>query len=212
VAGDDEATRGKKTYPDPKEELPRWEAAQREKALYRKGVTLAVHGRYPEAIAIFDSVLVREPRADVYYNRAIARRKSGDEPGFRRDLDAAVRADERYVPALATLADAEEHDGQVEPAHKKWQRILELEPANPDALRSVSEYYLRKNAYDRALPYLRSLVSALPQDAPARLNLGLAAAKAGHETEAREHLEAFLNLAPGDPRAGEIRELLRTLQ
>ena len=121
-----------------------------------------------------------------------------------------MKADPRYVPALIARANDQEKQNR-DLAQATWSRVLEIEPANADALRSVSEYYLRKNAYDRALPYLRSLVSALPQDAPARLNLGLAAAKAGHETEAREHLEAFLNLAPGDPRAGEVREFLRTL-
>jgi len=89
--------------------------------------------------------------------------------------------------------------------------VLEIDPMNPEALRSMSEFYLRKNAYDKALPYLRTLVSNVPQDAPAHFNLGLAALKAGRETEAREHLEAFLNLAPGNPRAGEVRELLQSL-
>ena len=212
VAGDDTPpVNPGRVYPNPKDELPVWEAEQREKALYRRGLTLATHGRLPEAIAAFDTVLTREPhRADVYYNRGLARHKLGDATGFASDLNAALKADPRYVPALIARANDQEKQNR-DLAQATWSRVLEIEPANADALRSVSEYYLRKNAYDRALPYLRSLVSALPQDAPARLNLGLAAAKAGYETEAREHLEAFLNLAPGDPRAGEVREFLRTL-
>ncbi len=199
-------------YPNPKDELPRWEAAQKEKALYRRGMSLASHGRFKEAVAAFDTVLTREPnRADVYYNRGLARRKLGDEAGFMADLTAALKADHRYVPALAARANIEEKQGHAEVARATWSRVLDIEPANPDALRGVSESYLRKSEFDKALPYLRSLVSALPQDAPARFNLGLAAAKAGREPEAREHLEAFLNLAPGDPRAPEVRKLLETL-
>jgi arylsulfatase A-like enzyme/regulator of sirC expression with transglutaminase-like and TPR domain len=200
-------------YPNPEDELPRWEAAQREKALYRRGLSLTTHGRLNEAVAAFDTVLVREPhRADVLYNRALARRKLGDEAGFTQDLDSALSADQRYVPALAARANVDEKQGREDLALSTWSRVLEIEPTNADALRSVSEIYLRKSAYDKALPYLRTLVSNFPQDAPARFNLGLAALKAGRETEAREHLEAFLNLAPGDPRAGEVRELLGTLR
>jgi len=70
---------------------------------------------------------------------------------------------------------------------------------------------LKKASYSEALPYLRTLVSNLPQDASARFNLGLAALKAGRQAEAREHLEAFLNLAPQDPRAPEVRNLLQNL-
>ncbi|HYV51352.1 MAG TPA: tetratricopeptide repeat protein, partial [Dongiaceae bacterium] len=200
-------------YPNPEDELPRWEAAQREKALYRRGLSLATHGRLKEAVAVFDTVLVREPhRADVLFNRALARHKLGDEAGFTQDLAAALTADPRYLPALAARANGEEKQGREDLAVRTWSRVLEIEPTNADALRSVSEIYLRKSAYDKALPYLRTLVSNFPQDAPARFNLGLAALKAGRETEAREHLEAFLNLAPGDPRAGEVRELLGTLR
>jgi tetratricopeptide (TPR) repeat protein len=199
-------------YPNPEDELPRWEAAQKEKALYRRGLSLATHGRLQEAIAAFDTVLTREPnRADVHYNRALARRKLGDEPGFTADLNAALAADPRYLPALTARANLEEKEGRTDQALKTWSQALEIEPTNTEALRGLSEIYLRKNALDKALPLLRSLVSALPQDAPARLNLGLAALKTGHEGEAREHLEAFLNLAPGDPRAGEVRQLLQNL-
>jgi len=199
-------------YPNPEDELPRWEAAQNEKVLYRRGLSLASHGRFQEAIAAFDTVLTREPnRADVYYNRGLARRKLGDETGFIEDLTAALHADARYVPALTARANLEEKQGGPDAAMATWSRVLEIDPMNPEALRSMSEFYLRKNAYDKALPYLRTLVSNVPQDAPAHFNLGLAALKAGRETEAREHLEAFLNLAPGNPRAGEVRELLQSL-
>ena len=202
-----------RTYPDPHDELPRWEMAQKEKALYRRGMTFATHGRYPEAIAVFDTVLAHEPdRADVYYNRGLARRKLGDEAGFRGDLAASLRADSRYVPALTARANDEERSGDAHAARDTWKRILELEPVNTSALQGLSEGYLRQNAYNEALPYLRRLVSATPEDAPARLNLGLAAAKAGRKEEAREHIEAFLRLAPGDPRAAELQKLLSELR
>jgi arylsulfatase A-like enzyme len=200
-----------KTYPNPADQLPLWEKTQEEKALYRRGVAYAAHGRFQEAIAVFDSVLVSEPgRADVYYNRGLARHKSGDEAGFRDDLESALHADAKYVPALASRANLAAKAGTGSQAIADWSRILELEPANEDALRGLSEWYLRENAFERALPYLRALVSTLPQDAPARLNLGLAAAKVGREKEAREHLEAFLRLAPGDPRAAEVRDMLES--
>ena len=199
-------------YPNPEDELPRWEAAQNEKALYRRGLSLATHGRFKEAIAAFDTVLSREPnRADAHYNRGLARRKLGDEAGFNQDLNAALHADPSYVPALSARANLEEKQGRTDQAQTTWSHVLEIEPANADALRSVSESYLRKSEFDKALPFLRSLVSAVPEDAPARLNLGLAALKVGRVPEAREHLEAFLNLAPENPRAGEVRQLLQSL-
>jgi len=212
IAGTDLPAAPGRVYSNPADELPRWEEAQKRKALYRRGVTFASQGALAEAIALFDSVLVAEPtRADVFYNRALARRKLGDEAGFRRDLAAALRADERYVAGLTLQASVDAKDGRGPLAVERWKKALQIEPGNVDALRGLSEWYLKQSAFLQALPPLRSLVSKLPGDAPARLNLGLAAAKLGRTAEAREHLEAFLGLAPDDPRASGVRQMLSTL-
>ena len=173
---------------------------------------MATQGATREAITIFDTVLAAEPnRADVYYNRARARRKLGDEAGFRSDIAAALRVDERDVFALNMQASIDAKDGHGARAVERWKKSLEIEAGNVDALRGLSEWYLKQDSFREALPPLRTLVSKLPRDPDARFNLGLAAAKLGRGPEAREHLGAFLEMAPGDPRAPGVRQLLSSL-
>jgi arylsulfatase A-like enzyme/Flp pilus assembly protein TadD len=199
-------------YPDPREELPKWSQAQREKALYRKAMTLALEGNFAQALVLFDSVAVGNPgQADLFYNRGLTKRRLGDEAGFRSDLDRALRLDDRYLPAQTLMAKIEADEGHPDRAQARWRHVLEVDPNNVAALTALSEADLKAGKIEEALPYLRSLVSATPDDADARYNLGLAARQTGHLPEAREHLEAFLRLAPADQRAGLVRKLLGDL-
>jgi len=201
-----------KEYPNPREELPKWMDFQRRKALYRKGVTLAVRGEYPAAIAIFDSVLAQEPgRADIYYNRGLAREHLGDEAGFLADLDRALQANPDYVPALASRALRAEKAGNLREASRGWTRVHELDPEHPGALRGLAHWYSDQDDWEHALPYLRALMNADPKDANAVFNAALAAMRVEKHEEARRYLERFLQLAPGDPRAATARELLKQM-
>jgi tetratricopeptide (TPR) repeat protein len=211
IGGSDDPSADPDTYPDPREALPKWVQHQKTKGLYRKAMAFAVQERYKEAVALFDSVLVREQRADVYYNRGMAYRRMGNKAGFRSDLERALRMDDTYIPALKMKATLAEETGRSQEAHEQWVRILEMDTDNASALRALAEWHAQRGEWDASLPYLRSLVNQSPESLSNRYNLGYAAAQAGRNDEARTHLETFLRIAPGDSRAAAVRELLAGL-
>lgn len=198
-------------YPHPRDALPLWVERQRTKALYRKGVTLAVAGRYEIAVAVFDTVLTRDPRADVHYNRGLARRHLGDEAGFREDIRAALAIDADYIPALSMQAALDHEAGRDTEAVAAWKHIYELNPHHVPTLRALAAWHAGREEWEQALRYLRTQVNETPEDAGVRFNLGIAAARAGYANEARTHLEAFLRQAPTDPKAESVREILEQL-
>ena len=212
LSGETSEPAKEKDYPHPKDQLPKWLRGQKDKAYYRKGVTLAMRGQYVEAIVIFDSVLTKTPnRIDAIFNRGLSKQKLGDEAGFLADLKRTRELDDSYVPALAVTAHLDQQAGRKELAHERWLRVQELEPNRTDALNALSEWHLKREEWKEALPFLRSLVSELPQNASARLNLGLAAAHSGRVQEARTHLETFLRLDPGHERISQVQDMLMKL-
>jgi arylsulfatase A-like enzyme/Tfp pilus assembly protein PilF len=199
-------------YPHPRDVLPAWVERQRTKSLYHVGLTLATRGEYDRAVAVFDSVVVRGgARAEVFYNRAVAKWKSGDERGTLADLKRSSELDRSYAPAVALRAEIDDQRGRLEQARRGWQRVHELDPTNAEALRYLSNWHLGRDEIEASLPFLRTLVNEAPEDAISHYNLGLAAARSGRPGEAREHLETFLELAPDDSRGPAVREMLQNM-
>jgi len=209
VGGEGGGSAAAESYPHPRDEIGRWLRTQEIRVLFRRGLVLAGGGRLAEAVAIFDSVLAAgEERPDVYYNRGLARRKLGDDAGYRADLERALGMDPDYVPALHALASRREEEGNAEEALALRERILAADPAHVPSLQRTAERHLERGEIREALTALRALVAAAPEDPSARLNLGLLAWRTGNRGQAAPHLERFLELAPGHPRAQEVRRLL----
>lgn len=203
---------GLAAVPHPREALAQWLVAQQTKRRYRRGLLLASSGEPAAALALFDSVLVREPgRADAYFNRALVHRKLDDAEGYARDLEASLARNPDYVPALAAKARDADLAGDPGGARELYERVLALEPAHEVALSRLAQALLEEGAFEDALPYLRRLVSGEPENPAHRFNLGMAALQAGRPAEGRPHLERFLELAPGDARAPAANGALRSL-
>jgi tetratricopeptide (TPR) repeat protein len=212
LGGTDSGEGSASRFPHPTTALPEWRKFQESKALYRKAVTLAVGGSYDAAIVLFDSVLAGSPRADVFFNRGMARRKNGDESGFREDLKSSLAMDGNYISALSMQASLDHQAGRTDQALAGWKKIHQLDSRNVPTLKALGQWYAERKDWERALPYIRSLVNELPRDPTHRYNLGVAASEAGNYSEARSAFEIFLRVAPGDPRATDVRQILTELE
>ena len=210
IGGSEEGTETRE-YPHPRDAVPEWMEYQQRKRLYRKGMTLAMQGEYVAALTIFDSVLTRDKRPDVYFNSGLTHRHLGNSAGFVADIQTALRLDPDYVPALAVLARANYEAGDHQLAFERWTRIYGLDPTHVPTLRALSKWYTDRDDLEASLPYLRALVNQVPQDVVMRYNLGMAAAQLGRSKEAEDHLETFLRIAPNHSHAAKARETLQEL-
>jgi choline-sulfatase len=179
VSGTPDTSVGAGDRPNPRDELPRWNARQEAKEITRSAVVAEEARRWGEAKALADSALALDPD---------------------------------HVQALIVLAEVAGRNGEPDDAHHAWCRILKIEPDNRGALAFLAQWQIDHDRPDRGLSLLRRLVSQDPHNAAAQFNLGMTALKEHERAEAREHLQTFLELAPNDPQADRVEELLEDMK
>lgn len=138
-------------------------------------------GQYGEALASYQQALVRgvERPEEVHLNRAlILSAELNRYPDAERELETALRLNPAYIPALVNLANLHEDLGRREAAAQAYERILSLEPGNPEAL---ARYANMRSFSDPADAWIGRLRRALiePQAAPSELaSVGFALGRA----------------------------------
>jgi len=120
-------------------------------ALNVRGIRQTDSGRFPEAIASFTEALGIEPgMTGVYFNRAEAKRLSGDVAGARADILEALRlspGDAEFIHALGLLA-YEEDDFCT--AADLYRQALEAQPDFAQAWNDLGVIHFRKSEYPEA--------------------------------------------------------------
>ena len=210
-----------KAAPAPAEKGPA-EMPGTEKAIlaYNEGVVALKGGDLAGAVPKFEEAVAQNPNlaeaqgalADVYLE-------------LKRYGDALAAAD-RYLVlkpgdprALRARYDALKGAGDTEKAREALEALGAADAASPDvAVRFFNEgaERTRKGSYDDAAVFFEKVVQIAPdnpQFAKAHYVLGLAYSKDdAKKAQAREHLQAFLKLAPNDPDAGTAKEMLDYLK
>jgi arylsulfatase A-like enzyme len=88
-------------------------------------------------------------------------------------------------------------DDQPAEARKALERVLEMNPKSPVALRQLGEIELQAGDYSHAAGHLKRALQVRPDDATIAYNLGQALTKTGDLAGARDALETSLKLIPG---------------
>jgi len=108
--------------------------------------------------------------------------------------DPKDKIDEQNLLHRAMLAvDA----GDLAHARTDLQKVLELHPASPTALRQLGELELRAGEYPKAAQHLKAARANQPDDSTVAYELGEALAKLDQFPDARDALEASLKITPG---------------
>ena len=88
-------------------------------------------------------------------------------------------------------------DNRNTDAQRALEKVLELDPKSPTALRQLGELELKAADYFRAAEHLKLAREARPEDATAGFYEGQARQETGDLSGARDALEASLKLMPG---------------
>jgi tetratricopeptide (TPR) repeat protein len=129
------------------------------------------------------------------------------------DARERVAAEPRNPDAYEELASAYAGKEQFDQAIEAAERAVALAPRDFSRLQSLIALQLRPGVdqTDAAIAALQRFTEANPRDAEAFLQLGQLAEQAGGTALAGLAYQRFLELAPDDPNAGEVRERLRNL-
>lgn len=138
-------------------------------------------GRIPEAIALYEATLQRNPNLDIAANnmaQLIADHQYGDPAA----LEKARRAAERFIQAQ-----------------------------NPLFQDTLAWVYVRQGQYEQALPILARITASANLPKQIHYHYGKALAMAGDKTTARKHLEIAVSDARPYPGLDDARQLLASL-
>ena len=99
------------------------------------------NGRHREALASYQQALDRRISGpeEVHLNRGVILAEDLNQPeAAEAELQAALKLNPRYVPALLNLGNLHEDLGRRAEALSTYERLLGLDPGHPDALARVS--------------------------------------------------------------------------
>lgn len=97
-------------------------------------------------------------------------------------------------------------------ATKLYERALAQERPDPEVLVAYSLALRRTGRAEKSAEILHQALLLYPDNPRVRYHAGLTALHAGEENLAREHLEAFVRLAPDDTAAASARAAIAAIR
>ncbi len=127
------------------------------------GVALADGGRPAEALPIFARVLELDPQnAVAYQNTGISLLKLDRVDEARQQLETALRLGKRHTRAWNALGVAWMRLGQPAKAIDAWERCLEMNPEQYDALYNIGRVAGQMNDWKKARSALEAFAATAP--------------------------------------------------
>jgi len=112
------------------------------------------------------------------------------------ELQAAVRANPKYLPARIGLAEAYYSKGQYPQAEAELKQVLAIQPQNVNAAYSLGFVYLKEHNPQDAKATFEKLVSQDSSLAGAHYGLGMALAAEGDDRAAIPEYQTAIRLRP----------------
>ena len=125
---------------------------------------------------------------------SLARRVSANCPETSQLPDPKDKIEEQNLLHSAMIAS---DDNRTDQARQALEKVLQLDPKSPTALRQLGELELHAGDYAQAAEHLKQAREVRPEDATAAFYEGQAREKTGDFAGARDALEASLKLTPG---------------
>ncbi|MET0390330.1 MAG: tetratricopeptide repeat protein, partial [Polyangiales bacterium] len=109
---------------------------------------------------------------------------------------AALKRDERFVPAIVALSKASSRRGREELSDSMLEQAREIDSNYAEVHFLQGKRFQAKGELAQAVAAYRKAVELNPDYAEARMALGIQAMASGNYNEARDQFEAAVNLVP----------------
>lgn len=155
-----------------------------------------------KVVEAFDQTQLESPQAqaELLTYLAMAWRAEGRQEDFRRRLDAALKLQPEYGPALIERARLKAADREFNEAIVELDRLLAREPRNAEAMKLRGDVLLFGLAQqDEALAAYRAAVQAAPRFLEGHAALTRLLLAAGKAEEGEQALAQLASLAPNNP-------------
>lgn len=178
--------------PDPKDRLPYWARFQGAQDMIRGG-------RYDEAIAALQSLLIEDPDNTTAMGSlalALAREHRTDEAivVYAQMMSRDPARDTPYLASIRMLREA----GRLDEAESLAKELVAAQPANADAAAAMGDVYTDRTAFPAAETWFRKALELEPTSSAASAGLGNCLNRAGRVKEAFEALSEAQARDPSD--------------
>lgn len=192
-------------------------------ALLESGKKLYAEKQYAKAVEIFSELLEKNPKVyPIYINIANCYREMPDYEkaiaAYQTYLDR-LAADKGSISAepvagtvLSSMGEMAMAMGNTDKAGEYFKLAVETFPANEVLAYSIGEVFFKQNRAEQAIDYYKLALRAKETWAPPYLRLGYAYLNKGRYDDALASLKKFMELAPDDPQAPTVKNLLPELE
>lgn len=161
----------------------------------RRARQLMAAGRYADAAAAYERLLQALPgNAGIRLNLAMALHFAGRDGAAIPHFEAVLKLQPQTVPALMLMGASHMRMGQPGKAAPVLERAVALAPGDVEGRSMLVDALLMQERYQAALPHLRALSAAQPDNPRAWFGLGKA-----HEAVAQEAFAALEKAGPDSP-------------
>lgn len=173
------------------------------------GLTLRRNRVWRSMSDYYETVVRDNPlSARAFSGLGVAMIESGRAAEAETALERALDLDPDNITAYYNLARLRFQKEDWPGAERYVRECLRRDPASADAWILLAVIEEKRGHLSSAMIDLREATDLQPWNFVARFNLGRLLAAQGHTGEAREEFEKYLELAPDDAQADEVRALL----
>ena len=186
---------------------------QSSEALNNLGVVYNAKGLYNQAIDAYQQALRINPRdARIYCNLGAVYAEKGDYRQAIALYQEAIKFDPRYSKAYSNLGAACNNLKMYDAAITWYRSGLEKAGNDPEMHFYLGVVYRNKGMNQEAMNQYYEALKLKPSYAEPHLNLSAIYLREKAKEEALWHLKKYLQLAPGSPRAGDVRKKIADLE
>jgi len=142
---------------------------------------------------------------------ACAAEDRGDSEHAEHLFRQALELEPRMAAALTNLGNLLYRRAELDEARRLYERALDHDPAQPEARYNLGNLLEDLGQTELAIAELRRVCATAPEFADAHYNLGLMLVQVGGASQARHHLERYLELDATSDWAGHARSYLAQL-
>jgi tetratricopeptide (TPR) repeat protein len=143
-----------------------------------------------------------------HFVEACAAEDRGDAETAEHLFRQAIDLEPTMAAALTNLGNLVYRQGELEEARRFYERALEHDPMQAEARYNLANVFEDLGEIELAIAELRRVCAACPEFADAHYNLGIMLVQVGGTTQAKQHLERYLELDTGSDWAGHARGYL----
>lgn len=191
--------------------------------LFEEGNDLYDQKKYAEAAAKFEEFIAKNPTVyQININIGNCYREMGEYDkaieAYTKILDKvkeekeSIEGDESAARALAGLGETYIKQGDLEKAREYLKQAVDNFPEDETLAFNVGEIYFKQGETDKAIEYFLLAIKIKESWPPPHRQLGYAYLNKGKYRLAVDSLKKFVELAPDDPQAESIKNLIPKLE